>query len=202
MSNKAQQRTTRHFRLPTSLLGKSLLVVAAVAIMALAAVVIVQGVGLAASSPNASSSYKATTLAGEANARATAQAQPQRTKPPFVVETPQPTATFTAGIIQTHQGPFSNEDFSVGNMYRGPAGSHWDVVFAGTDWTGAATGYHTGGKGALRIYNLSGSYEGIFLAPDDSTWVNIISVSGTTLTLQSDKTASFTFDLLTNTYGA
>lgn len=140
---------------------------------------------------------KATIIARQNQAMATAQAQhPVKTggyNPPPAV----PTATLTAGIFQTHQGPFSNSTFSVEDMYRGPVGSQWEVVFAGTAWTN----FPSSGVGALRVYSLTGGLIGVFVAPDHSIYIEITGISETTLQLKSDKSATLSFNLATNTFG-
>jgi hypothetical protein len=151
-----------------------------------------------ASQPTSLPSAKATVLARQAQAIATARARhptkPANVSPPA----PEPTATLTAGIFPTHQGPFSNSTFSVEDMYRGPVGSQWEIVFAGTAWTD----YPTEGVGALRVYTITGDLIGAFNAPDHSSYLDITGIRGTTLQLQSDKSSSLTFDLATNLFGA
>lgn len=150
--------------------------------------------------PGAQSSVppaKATVLARSQQAIATAQAR-HPTKPAHPTPPPaEPTPTLTAGIIETHQGPFPNTTFSVANMYRGPVGAQWEVVFAGTAW---AT-FPTAGSGALRIYTITGNSIGVFAAPGGSMTLRITSVTGAIVRLQSDTGAALSFNLATNTFG-
>lgn len=141
---------------------------------------------------------KATILARSQQALATAQAGPQAPKSTNVAPArAQPTATFTTGITDENQGPFSNSDFSIDDVYRGQVNGHWVVIYAGTAWTT----FPTEGVGALRVYDLDAGF-GIFDAPDGSGDLKITAVSGTTLQIVSNKGTQLTFDMVTNTFGS
>lgn len=142
---------------------------------------------------------KATILARSQQALATAQAGPQAPKYTNVAPgRAQPTATFTTGITDENQGPFSNSDFSIDDVYRGQVNGHWVVIYAGTAWTN----FPTEGVGALRVYNLDVGYAGVFDTPDGSSDLKITAVSGTTLQIVSNKGTHLTFDMVTDTFGS
>lgn len=109
----------------------------------------------------------------------------------------QPAPTYPTGIFQTHQSPVGNSVFSVMTEYEGPLGSQWVFVFAGTAWTN----FPNTGVGALMVYTSTQGHVGTFDAPDGSSWLKITAINGSVLQLQSDKSASLTFDLATNTFG-
>lgn len=140
---------------------------------------------------------KATLLARSQQAIATAQAAPQTPKPTNVTSSADvPTATLTAGITYEHQGPFSNSDFSIDDVYRGQVNGQWVIIYAGTAWIN----FPTKGVGALKIYNLDGGFSGVLDTTDGSDNLKIIGVSGTTLQITSDKGTHLTFDMATDTW--
>jgi hypothetical protein len=143
-------------------------------------------------------SAKATVLARSQQALATAQAAPRAPKTTTgIPPTAAPTATLTAGITYEKQGPFSNSDFSIYDVYRGPVTGRWVVVYAGTSWIN----FPKDGLGALRVYTIDGGFTGTFDAPDGSGDLNITGVSGATLQITSDKGTQLTFDMATDTWG-
>src|SRR6185312_11132086 len=119
-------------------------------------------------------------------------------KLPYVPLPAQPTATFTTGITQEHEGPFSNSDFSIDDDYRGLVNGHWVVIYAGTAWIN----FPKVGNGALRVYTVDVGFTGVFDAPDGSSNLNITGVSGTALQLVSDTGTHLTFDMATDTFGS
>jgi hypothetical protein len=142
---------------------------------------------------------KATLLARSQQAIATARAKPNGSKPTNVAPPRvQPTATFTSGIFQEHQGPFSNSDFSIDDVYRGQVNGHWVVIYAGTTWTN----FPNQGVGALRVYTVDAGLIGTFNTPDGSSNLNITGISGTTLRVVSNKGAQLTFNMVTDTFGS
>lgn len=169
----------------------------AAVICALALVGVIQAAGGLPGVQSPLPPAKATVVARSDQAIATARAR-HPTKPAHVTPPPAaPTPTLTAGIIQTHQGPFPNTAFSVANMYRGPVSARWEVVFAGTAWTT----FPAVGSGALRVYTITGDLISVFPAPDSSTTLRITGVTGAILRLQSDTGAALSFNLETNTFG-
>lgn len=140
---------------------------------------------------------KATILARSQQALATAQAAPRAPKTTTGISpTAAPTATLTAGITDESQGPFSNSDFSIYDVYRGPVNGRWVVIYAGTSWIN----FPKDGLGALRVYTIDGGFTGTFDAPDGSGDLNITGVSGTMLQITSDKGTHLTFDMATDTW--
>ena len=188
--------TKKTFRLKGSVLWARGLAALAAAVGAFAVVGVIQAAGGLPGVQSSLPPAKATVLARSQQAIATAQARhptkPAHPTPPADAPTP----TLTAGIIQAHQGPFPNTEFSVANMYRGPVGGRWEIVFAGTAWTT----FPTAGSGALRIYTISGDLIGVFAAPGGSTTLRITGVTGAILRLQSGTSATLSFNLATNTF--
>lgn len=142
---------------------------------------------------------KATLLAqGDATmaaARAKSAGQPKQLYPtPAAV----PTATFTAGIIY-YDGQAKVPNFQVQDMYRGEVNGVWEFVYTGSD-----TSQSSAGVGAVRVLTFTNAagytLVGIFDAPDQSTYTGITGIKGNILRIKSDKTASFGFDLTTNTF--
>ena len=109
-----------------------------------------------------------------------------------------PTETFTAGIVY-YDGQAKVTNFRVQDMYRGPVNGTWEFVYTGSDTANVAAGV-----GAVRVLTFSNAdgYQlvGIFDAPDNSTYIGITGITGNVLRIKSDKTASFGFDLTTNTF--
>ena len=143
---------------------------------------------------------KATLLAqGDATiaaARTQAAGQPKQFYPPPPAV---PTATMAARIIH-NAGQTKIPNFWVQDLYLGPVNGVWEVVYTGADTANVATGV-----GAIRVDTYStatGSHQlvGVFDAPDHSTYISITGIEGNILRITSDKTASFGFDLRTNTY--
>lgn len=109
-----------------------------------------------------------------------------------------PTETITSGIIY-YAGQTKIPNFLVQDMYRGQVNGTWEFVYVGSDTTNSAAGV-----GAVRVetYSSANGYQlvGVFDAPDHSTYIGITGITGNVLRIKSDKTASFGFDLTTNTF--
>jgi hypothetical protein len=73
------------------------------------------------------------------------------------------------------------------------------LFYVGSDIANSPTGI-----GAVRVYTFSNAagfqLVGVFDATDHSTGIDITGITGHVLRLKSDKTASFGFDLTTNTF--
>ncbi len=169
-----------------------------VLLLAITFIGISQASRLGASSPQLPSA-KATLLAqGDATmaaARAKNAGQPKQLYPPPPAV---PTETMTSGIFYyVGEAKFSN--FQVQDMYQGSVNGTWELVYTGSDTSQSAAGV-----GAVRVEALSTAagytLVGIFDAPDHSTYTGITGITGNVLRIKSDKTASFGFDLTTNTY--
>jgi hypothetical protein len=142
---------------------------------------------------------KATLLArGDATLAAARAQNPHPIKPPYATLVPVSTPTFTAGIVY-YDGQAKVTNFRVQDMYRGPVNGTWEFVYTGSDTANVAAGV-----GAVRVLTFSNAtgYQlvGIFDAPDNSTYIGITGITGNVLRIKSDKTASFGFDLTTNTF--
>ncbi|WIG61171.1 MAG: hypothetical protein OJF49_003919 [Ktedonobacterales bacterium] len=142
---------------------------------------------------------KATEMAREQQAMATARANSNKpSKATEIPSSPQPTATFQAGIVNAHQAPFPPSVFFVNNSYAGPVNGVWEVVYAGrvTNQDGSA------GQGGLRIYNMvTDTNLGQFLAPAGTSALTITAVNGVVMQLRSDSGQLLTFNLQTHQYG-
>ena len=177
---------------------------ALVGVFALVEIILAHGVASPAASFSSTSTpplppAKATILARSQQALATAQAAPRAPKTTTgIPPTAAPTATLITGITDEHQGPFSNSDFSIDDVYRGHVNGQWVIIYAGTAWIN----FPTKGGGALKIYNLYGGFSGLLDTPDSSDNLNITGVSGTTLQITSDKGTHLTFDMATDTWGS
>ena len=142
---------------------------------------------------------KATLLARADATMAAARARnPHPTKPAYTPPAAVPTATFTSGIYYNDgQDKFPN--FSTNDMYRGQVNGVWEFIYVGSDVASAAAGV-----GAVRVETFSNAtgfrLVGVFDATDHSTGIDITGIKGNILQLKSDKTASFGFDLMTNTF--
>jgi hypothetical protein len=153
---------------------------------------------------------KATAEANEAREMATAQAVAP-TKP----TTPQPppasaesTPALQAGIDnETRQGPFSPSEFLVRNLWQGPVGDGWLLVYAGATKNVTLDG--SVGLAGLRVYSVTpaeiGSYDvryiGTFLAPTLSSPLTIVDVSENRMHLRTDDGDVVSFDLRTRIFG-
>jgi hypothetical protein len=120
---------------------------------------------------------------------------------------PGPAPVMPSGIFSTHEGPFSDVDFSVSNAYALRQGSQVEEVFAGAvrarDGSGAL---QTGG---VRVYLFpadpsSGGasvYVGQFLfGPAAGTSLSVVSAAGNVLTLQAGSNITVTFDLSSHVF--
>jgi hypothetical protein len=118
----------------------------------------------------------------------------------WTTEADAPTATFTTGIFPALQDKFAT--FYGFNAYKGEINGRWEIVRPGTEWPTPVTDYTSpGGHGAVQVYDaISSQLIGDFPAPDHSTSLVITSVKGDVLRLKSDKTASFGFDMATDTF--
>jgi hypothetical protein len=142
---------------------------------------------------------KATLLArGDATLAAARAQNPHPVKPSYATLVPVPTSTFVAGI-DYYDGQAKVTNFRVQDMYSGPVNGTWEFVYTGSDTANVAAGV-----GAVRVLTFSNAagYQlvGIFDAPDHSTYTGITGINGNVLRIKSDKTASFGFDLTTNTF--
>lgn len=155
----------------------------------------VQGAG-APQLPPAKATLLARGDATMAAARTQAAGRPKQYYPPPPAV---PTATMTAKIIQ-YAGQTKIPGFWVQDLYLGPVNGVWEVVYTGADTANVTTGV-----GAIRVetYSITTGPQqlvGVFDAPDHSTYISITDIEGNILRIKSDKTASFGFDLTTNTY--
>jgi hypothetical protein len=137
--------------------------------------------------------YAATTAAQETQV-------PAATKGPYAPPPAMPTPTFTSEIFY-YDGQDKFPDFKTNDAYRGQVNGTWEFVYVGSDTTHAAHGV-----GAVRVTTFSNAagdrLVGIFDAPDGSTGLDITGINGARLRLTSDRTASFGFDLTTNTFSS
>jgi hypothetical protein len=158
-------------------------------------------VGLATASTAASVDTKSARQAYELNAAAQHGTAPKHKVGPVgsTTEAKSGPDTYTAGIIDMHQGPFSPSLFTVRNIYRGHVGNRWLFVFAGT--SNNVDGTHTAG---LQIFAQpdGGSYTrvGTFNAPANNGALKVTSVKGSVLTLTADNGATVTFNLASLSY--
>ncbi|HEY7342990.1 MAG TPA: hypothetical protein VH591_19105 [Ktedonobacterales bacterium] len=144
---------------------------------------------------------KATLLAqGDATVAAARAQNPHPAKPPYSPPVAVPTATFTSGIYY-FAGDAKFPNFNTNDMYRGQVNGTWEFVYVGSDTTNPAADV-----GAVRVetYSSANGYQlvGVFDAPDHSTYIGITGITGNVLRIKSDKTASFGFDLTTNTFSS
>lgn len=110
-------------------------------------------------------------------------------------------AARSAGINDAmREGPFPAAQFAVHNLYQGPVGDSWYLVYAGagrSDGTGPATG-------GVRVLAQSPAgvitTKGTFLAPAGTTPLRAVAVSGTVLTLAGRGGQRLSFDLSTLAY--
>ena len=142
---------------------------------------------------------KATLLAqGDATVAAARTQNPHPAKPPYSPPAAVPTSTFTSGIYY-FAGDAKFPNFNTNDMYRGQVNGTWEFIYVGSDTTNVAAGV-----GAVRVETYSNAkgnqLVGVFDAPDNSTYIGITGISGNVLRIKSDKTASFGFDLTTNTF--
>ena len=142
---------------------------------------------------------KATLLArGDATMAAARAKNAGHPKQLYPTPAAMPTETMTSGIFH-YVGQAKPPNFKVQDLYRGVVNGTWELVYTGSDTSQSATGV-----GAVRVLTFSNAngYQlvGIFDAPDHSTYIGITGITGTVLRIKSDKTASFGFDLTTNTF--
>ncbi|WIG58632.1 MAG: hypothetical protein OJF49_001378 [Ktedonobacterales bacterium] len=186
--------------------ARVLLLSAAVVLALLTGGVLVsQRVILAGDSSAKYPAAKATYMARYQQAQATAQAKyPTASKGGPTIYTPsspQPTPTFQAGIVDTHEGPFPACDLTVRNAWQGQVSGVWELVYAGVVYSDKAM--CTGGQGGLRIYNrVSTASLGTFLAPAGTSALTITAVNGVVMQLRSDTGQILTFNLQTHQYAA
>jgi hypothetical protein len=133
-------------------------------------------------------------------ALAAARAHP-RPKPVVPVRpVPQPAPARPAGILEMRQGPFPATEFTVRNVWQGPIGAGWLLVYAGAR-RGAPGGAD---QAAVRVYSetpdLHMTLIGTFPASNASGAVRIAGASGTRIQLQTDTGSTLAFDLLTDQY--
>lgn len=177
--------------------SRSRRVMVAVAIIGAAALAVLAShsvSGLASQAPIPSA--KATIIARAHNAGSSIPPADKTKTPPFANSNP-PVATPPTGIFVTHQGPFANSSFAPVNVYVGQYKGQPITVYAGTKWTNYET--HQG-QGALLVFTTNAHLLGEFVAPDNSTWLQIESVQGDSLLLKSDKSATLTFSLATMSF--
>src|SRR5262245_47510375 len=98
---------------------------------------------------------------------ARAHAPPKPNPSSVVLLTHAPYPTRVAGIYETHQGPFSNINFRLNNMWEGPVGADWVQAYAGAEHPVSDPESQ---RGALRLDRLdltNGHTEiiGVFDAP-------------------------------------
>lgn len=106
-------------------------------------------------------------------------------------------AARAAGINDAMRaGPFSPAQFAVRNLYQGPVGDSWYLVYAGAGTGPSGTGPATGG---VRVLSQSAAgvitTKGTFLAPAGTGPLRAVSVDGTLLTLAGPSGQRLTFDL-------
>jgi hypothetical protein len=118
----------------------------------------------------------------------------------WTAEAAAPTATFTTGIFSALQD--KSATFYGLNAYEGEINGRWEIVRPGTEWPTPVADYSSpGGYSAVRVYDaISFQLIGDFRAPDHSTSLVITAVKGDVLRLKSNKTASFGFDMATDTF--
>jgi len=173
--------------------------VAAATTVLIVAVAAVRGAGpggvlaLRAALPGASSSAEPGHPAAGTSSPSAVTSPPggiQAAKPAQGQPAPQP-----SGILNTHESPFRQGEFTVRDAWHGPVGSTWLLVYAG----GSGTGQHPGG---LRLFTETHgggepytTYVGAYDAPGADSPLTITGVSGTTMVLQSDSGRTYHFDL-------
>lgn len=136
---------------------------------------------------------------------ATARAYPPRPKPKTPqVPSPQPAPKPQAGIVNTHQGPFAGMLFAVENLWQGPVGSNWELVYAGAEKNPDGSL----GPGALKLYteapDSDGGFDihsiGTYPAPNGVSDLIIVAVNGNLMQLRTDTGGTLVFNLQTNQY--
>lgn len=167
--------------------------------------VLVAGVGTALAQSSATAGWpadKAQLYQHEQQALAQARLHP-RPKVPSAGLAPaaQPAPTRQAGIIAMRQGPFPATSFLVRNVWQGPIGSEWILVYAGAERNPTSDAQPSG---ALRLYTESAdmhlSQIGTFLAPAGTGPLTITGVTGDVLSARSDSGAMLSFDLQTHQF--
>jgi hypothetical protein len=106
-------------------------------------------------------------------------------------------AARSAGITDTlRAGPFSPSQFTVRNLYQGPVGDSWYLVYAGAGVGPGGTGPATGGVRVL-AQSPAGvtTTRGTYLAPAGTGPLRVVSADGTVLTLAGPDGRRLSFDL-------
>jgi hypothetical protein len=177
----------------------------AVAIVGIAVLGIGLGTTLARSASGGSgAAAKAQLDARQREALITAQANP---RPKLVALAPppatQPVPTRQAGIVAARQGPFPRASFDVRNVWQGPVGSTWLVVYAGAVPTSPGA---TASQGAVRVYqegsDLHLTLIGTYPAAAGVGPLTITGKAGTTLSLRSDSGATLSVDLTSDQFAS
>lgn len=145
------------------------------------------------------------------NAPNSKQATPSYTAPRPSTVPPTPQVSFSpghrdVGILDRHGGPFPASLFGVVNQYSGPYQGQWLMIYAGGDRDPSQVS-DPFIQGAIRIdiepaASAAGSptYIGEFDAPQSPTWVKLIDVSGSTVTLQRQDGSKVTFNLTDHSF--
>lgn len=197
MSKQDRSRSTR--RPPVGPRDKLWVIVAVAAVLVVAGIATASAALGAGGLPQGYPPAKATELAQQQQAIATARAHPKsKDGPAPVFPSPQPTATFQAGInTHMHEGPFSASQFTVRDAWLGQVDSTWENVYAGgfTNPDGSV------GQGALKIYTALDQYIGTYTAPAGSAALTITAVNGDVMQLRTDSGVTLTFNLQTHLYG-
>lgn len=108
-----------------------------------------------------------------------------------------------AGIVDMHQGPFSGSEFAVRNMWQGPVGGRWLLVYAGG--RRGSDGRVT--RGGVRVYTEP-------IDPDDGADLTLLgeydtktpdalavsAVKGGAASLRTDSGKSLTLSLTTGAF--
>jgi hypothetical protein len=113
---------------------------------------------------------------------------------------PQPRPARRAGIIEMRQGPFPATEFAVRNVWQGPIGSAWLLVYAGAK-RGPGGGAD---QAAVRVYSetpdLHMTLVGTFPVANQVGSVRIAGANGHRIELQTDNGSRVAFDLLTQQF--
>jgi hypothetical protein len=105
-----------------------------------------------------------------------------------------------AGIVEMRQGPFPATDFTVRNLWRGPVGTSWLLVYAGTERgrSGAAD------RAAVRVFtetpDLHMTLIGTFPMRNGARALRVAGARGNVVELQTERGSKVSFDLLTHQF--
>jgi hypothetical protein len=105
------------------------------------------------------------------------------------------------GIVPAGQAPWNATDFAIQNEYVGTYQGQNIEVYAGEALNAASGSATSVAGGGLRIVLGDAAWQQ-YLAPNTPGWVDITSVDGSVLNLQSQNGTALSFDLDNNTFGS